>query len=364
MKKVMVCVVLFLCASFSAAQETPFEGTTKTIEIKGDLTEALLDSIATENAGGSGVVWIGYQVSARRPLAGMRNLRSGHWRKFRGMQTDTYQVPLGERDDGIWLSVSGEKAVLYKYSRGAKGYRLEEAMLFDVKEEISFSKPMLWLGRADEQQSLTLLSSLFAAADDELREDLLPLIAVHHGEKPLDMLERIALSKADEDIREDAVIWFGLAIEKDEFDRFDGLFSKLDLPNLREDSLHIYYSMSDDRAVSRLFEIAGNDSSSGVREQAIFWLGQKVGKLLEREMGGSGDELSRDEKSKIFALHQIDNARSRGMLMKVAREGKSAAIRKQALFWLCTDPSPEVLDLLRELIKQTELNNSSAMLVS
>ena len=82
--------------------------------------------------------------------------------------------------------------------------------------------------------------------------------------------------------------------------------------------------------------MARSDKDTGVREQAIFWVGQKAG---VKAVATLKDSLQNDpevavKKKAVFALSQLPKEEAVPELMHVAQTNPNPAVRKEAIFGL------------------------------
>jgi hypothetical protein len=93
---------------------------------------------------------------------------------------------------------------------------------------------------------------------------------------------------------------------------------------------------------------------NGVREQAIFWLGQEAGEKVVQELGEivtDDDEDLEIREHAIFALSQRPDDESVPALIRVATTNDHPELRKNALFWLAQHDDERVLDLFEEILQ-------------
>ncbi len=107
-------------------------------------------------------------------------------------------------------------------------------------------------------------------------------------------------------------------------------------------------------AAESLLHIARTSSSTQVRKNALFWLGQELsrqaGEELEK-MANSDPEIE-IQKQAVFAISQRNNDEAVTSLLRIAREHPNAAVRKQAIFWLGQKRDPRVLDFFEQMLKK------------
>lgn len=103
-----------------------------------------------------------------------------------------------------------------------------------------------------------------------------------------------------------------------------------------------------------LMRLARNDSRSrSVREQAVFWLGQRAeGPATAGLTELVGDEaLDREVREQaVFALSQRPKDEGVPVLINLVRTHRDPAIRRKALFWLGQSGDKRALDLIEELL--------------
>jgi HEAT repeat protein len=103
-----------------------------------------------------------------------------------------------------------------------------------------------------------------------------------------------------------------------------------------------------------LMRLARNDSRSrAVRDQAVFWLGQKAeGPAtagLTELVGDDALDIEVREQA-VFALSQRPKDEGVPVLIKLVKTHRDPAIRRKALFWLGQSGDPRALDLIEELL--------------
>ena len=107
-------------------------------------------------------------------------------------------------------------------------------------------------------------------------------------------------------------------------------------------------------AVESLLRIARNSSSTQVRRNAVFWLGQEVSRQAgeELEKMANSDPEVEIQKQAVFAISQRNNDEAITSLERIARDHPNAAVRKQAIFWLGQKKDPRVLDFFEQMLKK------------
>ena len=106
-------------------------------------------------------------------------------------------------------------------------------------------------------------------------------------------------------------------------------------------------------AIDRLVAAARDGTTAHVRGQALFWLSQRAG---EKAVGAISDAVARDPETEVkrravFALSQLPKSEGVPLLIQIARSNTNPAVRKQAIFWLGQSKDPRALDFFAEILK-------------
>jgi len=300
---------------------------------------------------GADEVWVGYSVEARERLRDSFNNSNGDC-------TDGVRIVNGivqsYPSKGIVPAGSEYKAILYLFAAKGKTAKLKHLVVLDLSNRYRFTLPLLWLDRVATDRSLAALQAVLGGGSKRAREGALAAVALHRGDEPGRILERIVRGDDPVDFREDALFWLGFTVDPDDLDLLIRLEKDLTHPDMREQLTFLYYLLKSDRAVDRLIAVARSDRSRDVREQAIFWMGQLAGAKVagELEKMAEDDPEMEIKKQAVFALSQMDGSKSIEALVRIARTNKSAAVRKQAIFWIGQSGDEQAVDFLAELLKK------------
>ena len=104
--------------------------------------------------------------------------------------------------------------------------------------------------------------------------------------------------------------------------------------------------------VPLLIDLARHDASTKIRQDALFWLGQKAGVKAAAELRRAVDDDPNEDVKEhaVFAISQLPRERSVPMLIDLVKTHKSRAVRKRAMFWLAQTSDPRALDLIEEIL--------------
>ena len=106
------------------------------------------------------------------------------------------------------------------------------------------------------------------------------------------------------------------------------------------------------RVVPELISLARNHSSTRVRREAIFWLGQRAGEKAAGELRRAVDEDPEDEvrERAVFAISQLPADRAVPLLTDLVKHHKRPIVRKRAMFWLAQTNDPRALEVIEEIL--------------
>lgn len=107
-------------------------------------------------------------------------------------------------------------------------------------------------------------------------------------------------------------------------------------------------------AMNTLERMTGRESSHKLREEALFWIGQRGG---DRGFRFLRDFLQREEntslrKKAVFSLSQSQSEGAIPELINLARRDESREIRREAIFWLGQRAGKQAEDELRRAVDE------------
>ena len=195
--------------------------------------------------------------------------------------------------------------------------------------------PFTWLTDVKEDDSVVWLSNLVPANNQRHTDEALAAIAVHGTEKATTVLSNFSSSANPLWLREKASFWLGAERGHDGYVALKKLASDPD-PEFRKKLSFDLFVSHDPAAVDDLIQIAKSDQDVSVREQAIFWVGQKAG---AKAVAMLKDTVQNDpevavKKKAVFALSQLPKDEAVPELLHVAQTNPNPEVRKDAIFWL------------------------------
>jgi hypothetical protein len=109
---------------------------------------------------------------------------------------------------------------------------------------------------------------------------------------------------------------------------------------------------ADPEAAAYLIKMAKSGGSAEVRRQALFWVAQRAGREAAPTLRGAidNDPEVRVKEHAVFALSRLPKDEGVPLLIDVARTNRSPEVRKKAMFWLGQSKDPRALKFFEELL--------------
>ena len=106
--------------------------------------------------------------------------------------------------------------------------------------------------------------------------------------------------------------------------------------------------------LNELIALARDGSTANVKGQALFWLAQRAGQKAVGTITAAidNDPDTEVKKKAVFALSQLPKDEGVPLLIEQARNNKNPAVRKQAMFWLGQSKDPRALKFFEEILTQ------------
>jgi len=238
---------------------------------------------------------------------------------------------------------------------GAKPGDIAAASVLDPDRVYEFSNtPVYWLGDGGDDESLSFVRNAFASAkDSHLQETLLFLASCHPGTAAYDFLKKAAVGAQPKNVRKNAIFWLGNYGDDRSLADLKDIFKSVADRDLKEQAVFAIQLSKQKEAVLELIRIAKDDPDREVRSKAVFWLGQKASaesvKALKDIVGGP-DEADSLKDQAVFAISQLPKDKSVPMLIDIAKNNKSASVRKKAIFWLGQTGDEAALKFFEEIL--------------
>ncbi len=233
---------------------------------------------------------------------------------------------------------------------------LLDVSLLDPDQSYDFTEtPVYWLGRATDDESLSLVEKYFetGASKTRLQSTLTFLASCHQGPKASDFLKKVALGSYEAKVRESAVFWLGQYGDAKSLSYLKEIFAKAKESGIKKQIVFALQLSKQKDAVEELIRIAKTEPNQDIRKNAIFWLGQKASvesvKALKDIVDGPEEEIKLKEQA-VFAISQLPKEKSVPMLIDIAKTNKNASVRKRAIFWLGQTGDDSALKFFEEIL--------------
>jgi HEAT repeats len=325
-----------------------------------DASAGLSDAVAAIGRAEAGAVWLAWTTPSQRKNEGRWNERSWYRDVNRCVLDDD-----GNFREGGNVGDGAERLVIF--ARLAK-QSIDRVAIADSRCTVDAgAKTVYLLEQVVPAQSVALLAGLVRqeAGDkttaDEGRHDrgshgrrhALVAIALTADASADRLLEDFVAPANPRWLRRDAAFWLGasrgtagaIVVER---------LARTDRDEGFREHLTFVLTLTGDRGIDTLIDLARNDSASGVRGQALFWLGQKAGEKAVRTLGRAVDaDPDHDVRIKaVFAISQLPRDQSVPKLIELARAHRDPEVRKQAMFWLGQSGDARAVEFFEAVLKK------------
>ena len=192
----------------------------------------------------------------------------------------------------------------------------------------------------DSDRALPILKKVLERRDQcayVLRRKAVFLVSQKGGEEAADILMQTAKTDPDQETREQAVFWLGQVRSDRAVTLLEDILKNSNDKEIKDKALFALSQHGSARAGQILRDFAERESENEeLREQAIFWLGQKRSEENANYLKGLYGRVKKDalKEKIIFSLSQQRAFGNSEWIMNIALDPKeSTEMRKQALFW-------------------------------
>lgn len=216
--------------------------------------------------------------------------------------------------------------------------------------------PLLWLGAAQDKESIALLGTLYGkATGSETRKHFITAVAFHQETQASFPFLRDVLSGSDDnDVRKETAFWLGQTDTEEALKLLVKTATDDRSGDVRENAVFGISQMDLGAALDALISLARNGKDREVRKKAIFWLGQKASDkaVATLERVANDDEDTKIQKEAVFALTQLPESEGVEPLIKIAKTHTNPSVRKEAIFWLSQSEDDRAFEALIEIVKK------------
>lgn len=212
---------------------------------------------------------------------------------------------------------------------------------------------LTWLTDVNADDSVSWLAGVAKSDEKHLADQALAAIAMHKTANATTTLEKFAAPATPLWLREKAAFWLGAGRGHEGYLALKKLAADPD-PEFRKKLTFDFFVSHDPAAIDDVIAMAKSDQDVGVREQAIFWVGQKAG---AKAVAMLKDTVVNDpevgvKKKAVFALSQLPKDEAVPELLHVAQTNPDPAVRKDAMFWLGQTHDPRALAYFEQILER------------
>ena len=233
--------------------------------------------------------------------------------------------------------------ILVRTTRGA----IDRVTFADARCPVEAgTRTVYWIDSVRPADSVQLLAAVVRRDAAGVKDDngdgtsrcgkrALAAVALHADSSVEPVLEGFVAPSSTRWLRRDAAFWLGAVRSEQAFPLLDRL-ARTDPDESFRDHLTFVLTLTGDRGLQTLLDLARHDPSPHVRGQALFWVGQKAGQKALGPLGAAVNEDPDSEvrKKAVFAISQLPHDQSVPKLIELARTHRDPEVRKQAMFWL------------------------------
>lgn len=335
---------------------------------------------AFQQAGKEGLgkgFWVGFSI---RRLMGEHSYIGSYFSGSSGRHLSLEELIYG-RKTAAEKKISGEQAVreaAEKALTSAERSKPERTVLKDIAILMQFvsatarqpwmvtisnlslsvslqSLPLLWLGPAEDADSLSLIKKYYEkAATDRMKKTLLQAVALHQNAAlVVPFLESILKGRESVKIRADAAAFLG--------EQNDGRALEILIRTIRTDaSLEVRKNavwglteMELPAAVDALIDFARNCPEKDIRTEAVEGLAEKATKQAVRtlEQIVFSDKETEVQTHAVHALADLPSKEGLPYLIRVAKTHANREVRKAAIYSLGEMNDPAAIQALVDIVK-------------
>jgi HEAT repeat protein len=307
---------------------------------------------------------------------------TGNKRAFRANMKTTGDIQITgtvnmKLEGGKGNIVSREIAMLFGY----RNNRMDQVEVSMIDLQFDFRhRDLIWLGNASQEESINFLKAIYKKeSNSKIAEDLLDAIGIHRTPAVVvPLLQEILNSQSNDDLRAKAAFWLGSQNDPAALKVLTAALKSEKSEDVIEQGFAGLSEMTLPEADQQLREWTKAGYSQKLRENAIFWMGQKEApgtlEFLEKiAMQDSNEEILEKAIFSMSEMHKTSGVTE--TLIRIARNHPNREGRKQAIFWLSQNYSEKIEKTLgdfalndkdREIQKQalfalTELENGAGV---
>ncbi|MEA2491270.1 MAG: hypothetical protein QOH21_3062 [Acidobacteriota bacterium] len=176
-------------------------------------------------------------------------------------------------------------------------------------------------------------------------------IATHRGPQAIDALERLVTRAQSTSVRANAAFWLGHRGGTRGRQILRGVIDQADSHQLIDQAIAGIAQDDAREATDLLLSLAKTHRSPQVRKQSIFWLGQRAGEKATEHLKEAADDPDQEVREMaVFSISQLPRDQGIPELIRLARTHKNRGVREKAIFWLGQSGDPRALEYIEEVL--------------
>jgi HEAT repeat protein len=213
---------------------------------------------------------------------------------------------------------------------------------------------VFWLGQTRSDRAVTLLEDILKnSTNDEIKNKAIFALSQHQSARAGQILRDFAERESEnEELREQAIFWLGQKHSEDNANYLKSLYGRVKKDALKE---KIIFSLSQQRGNGEwVMNIALDPKESiEMRKQALFWAGQNGGVSIDA-FSALYDKMTDQEikEQLIFVFSQKRDAKALDKLFSIAKNDKDKEMRSKAVFWIGQSKDPRAVKFIEDLISK------------
>ena len=215
------------------------------------------------------------------------------------------------------------------------------------------NRPVLWLGRVAETESMGWLKQLYRRnLNAQAKEELIGVMGTHASSPERQtFLAELLKSREDDEVRKQAAFFLGQKADRATIALLQETAQQDRAEDVRKQAVFALTQTKSPEACAALAALVKTGNSLEVRKDALFWLGQTQS---EHAVSALKEVLQREDrelqKHAVFVVTQLSEAQSFPLLIAIAEQHARQEIRKEALFWLVQTHNKKAVPVLKQAV--------------
>lgn len=249
-----------------------------------------------------------------------------------------------------------EIGFFFRFMPGRNDFAEIQMSTFSLSVDFE-NRPVLWLGRVAENESLSWLKQLYRGnLNAQAKAELIGVVGTHASSPERQaFLTEVLKSREDDDVRKQAAFYLGQKADRATIALLKETAQHDRAEDVRKQAVFALTQTKSEEAVAALVELVKQTSDFEVRKDALFWLGQtkspQAASTLREVLREGEEDLQRHA---VFVVTQLPKAESLPLLIEIVKRHRQSAIRKEGLFWLAQTHSEQAVAVLQEAVQQED----------